>query len=462
MMGMRPGAVTSLAHRAREGLRQAYLDQHVVTLTATEGCTWTRRRLSQYVRHDLSARAEQKVVTHLDGCAECSAAYLQVDRINQRLAAWLFPVVLLGVLPASGKAVAWLAGIVALPVGGSAVPGGTAAGGAGTTGAGSAGAAGGLAGSGLAVAGTVAALAAVAAVGVVLVQQDDDPPRRPEAVEATPSPEPTAEAQTQPRTRSPHGTPGHGRATTGPALLRPAVSVRRGTPEEGPGTPEQAAPPDEQAGPPDEQPGTPPAPPPASTVVQAVAPTATPICGNYGSLQLPTTRGVTYVLSAGDGKSGSWQVDAAAQKGYVLRAGTASTFTGDLHSDTPCTSWAADPVTMQHIALDTWDVRAVPEVVGGPDRTISVRFDLTPGLLEQASATTADGWSCHASDGSTVGALLQSIGFGLSITCDFAYTGVAPPPITLRMRGLLLILARPSGTVTLLSDGQEVATTPFA
>ncbi|HWJ10408.1 MAG TPA: sigma-70 family RNA polymerase sigma factor, partial [Nocardioides sp.] len=163
LLGMRAGAVSSLAHRAREGLRRAYLDQHVVTDAAASECAWTRVRLSQYVRSDLSARAEEKVAAHIGGCEECLAAYLQVDRVNRKLAAWLFPVVLLGALPASGKGLAWLVGV-------------TGVGAAGTSGTGGPGSAGGASSSGTTGTVAVAAAAALAAgiAGLTWVMTSDD------------------------------------------------------------------------------------------------------------------------------------------------------------------------------------------------------------------------------------------------------------------------------------------------
>lgn len=103
------GAVSSLAYRAREGLKRAYLDQHLHPETGG-ACGWTQRRTSQYVRGDLSPRAQQKVADHLEECDRCRSAFLEVDRVNRKLAAWLFPVVLWG-LASTGKGnLLWLAG----------------------------------------------------------------------------------------------------------------------------------------------------------------------------------------------------------------------------------------------------------------------------------------------------------------------------------------------------------------
>ena len=109
ILDMDAGAVSSLAFRAREGLKRAYLDQHLRAATGGQ-CGWTQSRLSQYVRGDLSPRAQQKVADHLDECAECRAALATVDRVNQKLAAWLFPVVLWGIASAEKGGLLWIAG----------------------------------------------------------------------------------------------------------------------------------------------------------------------------------------------------------------------------------------------------------------------------------------------------------------------------------------------------------------
>ncbi len=108
ILGMEAGAVSSLAYRAREGLKRAYLDQQFRPAAGGQ-CGWTQHRMSQYVRGDLSPRAQQKVADHLDNCSACGAAFVSVDRVNQKLALWLFPVVLWGLASADKGGVLWLA-----------------------------------------------------------------------------------------------------------------------------------------------------------------------------------------------------------------------------------------------------------------------------------------------------------------------------------------------------------------
>jgi len=55
LLGMAPGAVSSLAFRAREGLREAYLQAHLAE-TAAERCRTTVERLGAWTRGGLSKR----------------------------------------------------------------------------------------------------------------------------------------------------------------------------------------------------------------------------------------------------------------------------------------------------------------------------------------------------------------------------------------------------------------------
>ncbi|KRA31195.1 MULTISPECIES: sigma-70 family RNA polymerase sigma factor [unclassified Nocardioides] len=134
IMDLQPRAVSSLAHRAREGLKRAYLDLHAGPAPAREACQWAHARMSQYARGDLGSRAEQKFGNHIDGCSDCNQAFVVVNGVNQKLAAYVLPIVLLAVLPGGGKGLFWLVG-----AGGVATTGAAASGGA-TSGAASSGA----------------------------------------------------------------------------------------------------------------------------------------------------------------------------------------------------------------------------------------------------------------------------------------------------------------------------------
>ncbi|MGK5549625.1 sigma-70 family RNA polymerase sigma factor, partial [Streptomyces sp. URMC 127] len=145
LLGLTANATAVLAHRAREGLKQAYLQAHVSTaLTAGGDCARYADRLGAYARGGLRMRAERGLRRHLEGCARCRTAALEVADVNQRLRA-LLPVAVIGWFAAgfSAKAATGLtagaagAGTAAAGAGVAAASGGASSGAAGAgTGAG--------------------------------------------------------------------------------------------------------------------------------------------------------------------------------------------------------------------------------------------------------------------------------------------------------------------------------------
>ncbi|WP_251149937.1 sigma-70 family RNA polymerase sigma factor [Cellulosimicrobium sp. Marseille-Q4280] len=138
ILGLTANGVSALSYRAREGLRQAYLQQHLTSVPAEE-CQGVNPLLGSYVRGGLAKRETARVESHLDGCGECRGLVLELGDVSHGMRAVIAPLVLgIGALGLVGTA---------LPVsGGAAVAGGAAAALAGA-GAGQ-GASGGAAGSG--------------------------------------------------------------------------------------------------------------------------------------------------------------------------------------------------------------------------------------------------------------------------------------------------------------------------
>ncbi|GAA4733295.1 hypothetical protein GCM10023350_16000 [Nocardioides endophyticus] len=95
MLGMTPNAVSALAYRAREGLRQAYLTMHAAD-AADDTCERTRAELGAYVRGGLSRRDAARVEQHLQECRACAALYLELTEVNSNLRAVLAPLLLGG------------------------------------------------------------------------------------------------------------------------------------------------------------------------------------------------------------------------------------------------------------------------------------------------------------------------------------------------------------------------------
>ncbi|WP_444961754.1 sigma-70 family RNA polymerase sigma factor [Nocardiopsis sp. M1B1] len=93
VLGMKPNGVAALAYRAREGLRQAYLQMHLAGGNAAEACRPTLGLLGAHVREGLSRRDTAKVDRHMDGCADCRAVYAELTDVNVGLRGVVLPLV---------------------------------------------------------------------------------------------------------------------------------------------------------------------------------------------------------------------------------------------------------------------------------------------------------------------------------------------------------------------------------
>ncbi|WP_226532233.1 sigma-70 family RNA polymerase sigma factor [Microbacterium paraoxydans] len=125
LLGMKSGAVSQLAFRAREGLREAWIQAHLRSAADGSDCRWAIEHLGAYSRGNLSTRDHKRLELHLDDCARCMIVAAEAKDVSQRLALVLLPLVL-GVAGASGY-LATLQGagtpIVALAAMPSSIPG---------------------------------------------------------------------------------------------------------------------------------------------------------------------------------------------------------------------------------------------------------------------------------------------------------------------------------------------------
>ncbi|MBU4335882.1 MAG: sigma-70 family RNA polymerase sigma factor, partial [Actinobacteria bacterium] len=175
LLGLSANSTAALAYRAREGLRQAYLAEHLAT-PLDEGCRAVAGKLGGYVRGGLGPRETRQVADHVDGCLECTALVAELGDVNHGMRAVIAPLVL-GVLAAAtlAKGLPIGGGLAALPFGlGAGAGAGAASSGTGGaaassgTGGAAAGGTGGAAGTGTAGtagAGTVGATGAVGTAG---------------------------------------------------------------------------------------------------------------------------------------------------------------------------------------------------------------------------------------------------------------------------------------------------------
>lgn len=92
---MAPNAVSQLASRAREGLRQAYLSEHLGTSLAP-ACRAVAPYMGAAVRGRASRRHQAELQAHLAGCAGCRRAYAGLGDLNSRLGELLLPVAAAG------------------------------------------------------------------------------------------------------------------------------------------------------------------------------------------------------------------------------------------------------------------------------------------------------------------------------------------------------------------------------
>ncbi|TVT46727.1 sigma-70 family RNA polymerase sigma factor, partial [Amycolatopsis rhizosphaerae] len=95
LLGLTPNGVSALAYRAREGLRQAYLQVHLAE-TSSQRCRATADRLGAWTRNGLAKRERTQVEAHLDECDRCRALAAELSDVNGALRAVVAPIVLGG------------------------------------------------------------------------------------------------------------------------------------------------------------------------------------------------------------------------------------------------------------------------------------------------------------------------------------------------------------------------------
>jgi RNA polymerase sigma factor (sigma-70 family) len=184
LFGLDANGTRVLASRAREGLRQAYLQAHVSAgLAADEECARYVGRLGTYARRRLRTRAERGLRAHLAECDRCRLAAMQLEEVASGIPA-VVPVAVIGWFGAAGYAKA--AAVVAGGAGAGAGAGAAAvAGGGSSSGAGmGAGGAAVVEGLGVSVKAGIAAgvvATATAAAVAIAVLGDRPVPRRPVA-----------------------------------------------------------------------------------------------------------------------------------------------------------------------------------------------------------------------------------------------------------------------------------------
>ncbi|WP_084128130.1 sigma-70 family RNA polymerase sigma factor [Demequina sp. NBRC 110055] len=156
LLGLSANGVAALAYRAREALRQAYLQQHLSS-SVEVSCMEANAQLGAYVRGGLSKREHTRIDAHVKDCERCTALVLELEDVNRGLRGIIAPLFMgfIGVGALEGG----------LPVGGAF---GSGASGAAASGSGAAATGAGGAASGAAAAGTgmLGGLGTLGAVGI--------------------------------------------------------------------------------------------------------------------------------------------------------------------------------------------------------------------------------------------------------------------------------------------------------
>ncbi|MBW8800150.1 MAG: sigma-70 family RNA polymerase sigma factor [Streptomyces sp.] len=373
LFGLDANGTRVLASRAREGLKQAYLQAHVsASLVDDEECARYADQLGGYARRKLRVRAERGLRKHLEECARCRLAAAQIEEVASGIPA-VVPVAVIGWFGAAGyaKALGIVAGGAGVGAAGAAAAASGSSGGAGG-GAGGAAASEGLAGP--VKAGIAAGVVAAAIAVVALALTNDGHP-----VKEAAGPTPSAPA-VQPEAPTP--TPSKRKPEPEPVALAPEPTP----------TPTPTPPPAPRPAPSPKPTPTPtptPTPPrPAPTPTPTPTPPPAPVVYQWSELRFDVTGdGTRPEMRLGD-SSWVWQRYGVTVAGKEYTPGVTvhgrSSVTIDLNRQ--CTAYDAmagvDDMTLG-LGKVTFAVYADGEplwrsaVVGGGQAAVPVHVDLT-------------------------------------------------------------------------------------
>lgn len=93
LLGLSANGVAALAYRAREALRQAYLQQHLNSAD-TLNCLEANTQLGAYVRGGLNKREHSRIDEHVNNCERCTALVLELQDVNRGMRGIIAPLVL--------------------------------------------------------------------------------------------------------------------------------------------------------------------------------------------------------------------------------------------------------------------------------------------------------------------------------------------------------------------------------
>lgn len=94
LVDLQPGAVSSLAFRARRALRAAWIQEHLATDGLPDECRRHLAAFGAYEAGTLPARERRRLETHIRDCVHCPPVLEDTRRLAGRIAAALLPPVL--------------------------------------------------------------------------------------------------------------------------------------------------------------------------------------------------------------------------------------------------------------------------------------------------------------------------------------------------------------------------------
>ncbi|NUS12023.1 MAG: sigma-70 family RNA polymerase sigma factor [Streptomyces sp.] len=119
-LGTKEGATAVLLHRAREGMRQAFLRTQTGA-PDDPACQVYWARMPAYVRGAATAKQSERLLGHVDTCDDCRARLAALMSANDRLPALVGPALLVFAVGGAGK---FLLALTAGPAGAATAAGG--------------------------------------------------------------------------------------------------------------------------------------------------------------------------------------------------------------------------------------------------------------------------------------------------------------------------------------------------
>ncbi|WP_051827472.1 sigma-70 family RNA polymerase sigma factor [Streptomyces bicolor] len=101
-IGAKQGATAVLLHRAREGMRQAFL-RNQTGAPDDPACEVHWVRMPAYVRGSATPRQSERLLAHVDACDDCRGRLAVLMRANDRLPALVGPALLVFAVGGAGK-----------------------------------------------------------------------------------------------------------------------------------------------------------------------------------------------------------------------------------------------------------------------------------------------------------------------------------------------------------------------